>query len=1099
MFAALSSFGSWAKKRKRLLAGVVGVTVKSASACVPGVSLAAEILGRLAEKAAEDILDPESKQPLAREQLAELNDWMATLSQKYSRLLDRLEQLPLANNSTLEQLTHAVESAIQGQDDLVREFDACIVEVRRQTLSLGFIERKLDEHFHVQKRMAASLEDIKAQFIRSPLLSEWAEFRRARPESVRAVYEADEHFLAGRKDQGIAVLLGLLRQRGVGEATLAHQLGLIELSRGDAAKARQHLRQASQAGHAPVVSATLASLSTMSGRSADVWRCLPRGFRLGRYRIEAEIGRGGMASVYRAESIAKFEEEPVVAIKVPAPALMSDPVTRQRFEQEIIISRRLSGGGRPDIVRVLAYDIFTDPFTRQEQYALIMELVEGVSLAQFLASRREANKPLKISEVERVMAGVCSALEYAHAQGVYHRDLKPHNVMVAKGLVVKLMDFGIARVLDDSAGSLTRSGQVVGTPAYLPPELQSGSGIVDARTDVYMAGILLLELLTGDASGDLESRPDCPSAWVELIDASTRRLRASRPANIATFWARFNEKPAQAGAAGSTPELAAGAPATKKLETAESGKSKTLIYDRLSDKDKVVVDDLENYLGDVKPEKATVQVVDTLRQSLRSLSTHQLQALAEKLSGIPIHGNPAREIAVSLDTTDKMARQLLRAVYGDKLTEIFGTVGPATYRDADGIVNLFERVQKTIDTGLAPQDIENDLHDAHQDDVMEVVRLVKESRKRGEEEGKSWATITKGDVLPAPIDSEIKPEHRGNDGRLKHEHRMHYRGGGQIGCEESIDWIYMQAAETARRRRREREAKEAEPTRFPETAIADGRFITIRPRGMPRMFVNAIGMKFMLVPAGTFVMGSPYGELKQYSDEAPQHTVEITKGFYMGVNPVTQEEYERVMGNNPSWFSPNGGGRKELPVPGLHTLEFPVECVSWLEAVEFARRLSALPTEAISGRTYRLPTEAEWEYACRGGAPAYQVFHFGDSLYSKQANFDGNHPYGCAEVGPNLGRTCEVGSYPSNGFGLYDMHGNVWEWCQDWYDHGYYAASPRRDPQGPQQGSLRVIRGGGWEDEGAGCRSAVRYGGEPEWRARFSGFRVVAMLSGDAS
>ncbi len=527
MFAALSSFGSWAKKRKRLLAGVVGVAVKSASACVPGVSLAAEMLGQLAEKAAEDILDPESKQPLAREQLAQLNDWMATLSQKYAGLLDRLEQLPLADSATLEQLTHAVEAAIQGRDDLVREFDACIVEVRRQTLSLGFIESKLDQHFHVQQRMSASLEEIKAQFIRSPLMSEWAEFRRARPEAVRAVSEADEHFLAGRKEQGIAVLLGLLRERGVGEATPAHQLGLVELSRGDTAKAKQHLRQAAQNGQSPIISSTLASLSTMSGRGVSVWRCLPRGFLVGRkYRIEAEIGRGGMASVYRAERVATFEKERHVAIKVPAPALMSDPATRQRFEQEITVSRQLTQGGHPHIVRVLDYEIFDDPHTRQEQYALVMELVNGTSLAQYLARRREANNPLKISEVERVMSGVCSSLEHAHAQWVYHRDLKPHNVMVAKGPIIKLMDFGIARVLDNTAEALTtRSGQVLGTLAYLPPELLVGTGVVDARTDVYMAGTLLLELLTGDPGGDPESRQDCPKAWVELIGASISRVR----------------------------------------------------------------------------------------------------------------------------------------------------------------------------------------------------------------------------------------------------------------------------------------------------------------------------------------------------------------------------------------------------------------------------------------------------------------------------------------------------------------------------------------------------------------------------------------------
>jgi uncharacterized protein (TIGR02996 family) len=247
--------------------------------------------------------------------------------------------------------------------------------------------------------------------------------------------------------------------------------------------------------------------------------------------------------------------------------------------------------------------------------------------------------------------------------------------------------------------------------------------------------------------------------------------------------------------------------------------------------------------------------------------------------------------------------------------------------------------------------------------------------------------------------------------------------------------------------------------------------------------VNSIGMRFVLIPPGTFWMGSPEEEGRE-EREGPLHEVEISRPFYLGAGTVTQEQYQRVIGSNPSWFHAGGGGKND--VVGLDTSNFPVEEVSWEDAVAFCQKLSALPEEKKAGRLYRLPTEAEWEYSCRGGASSSTPFHVGASLSPTQANFDET----------SLGRPCPVGSYPANAFGLYDMHGNVWEWCSDWDGEGYHAASPRCDPTGPSGGAFRVYRGGGWISFSGACRSACRGALDTAHRDRSTGFRVALILSG---
>jgi len=225
------------------------------------------------------------------------------------------------------------------------------------------------------------------------------------------------------------------------------------------------------------------------------------------------------------------------------------------------------------------------------------------------------------------------------------------------------------------------------------------------------------------------------------------------------------------------------------------------------------------------------------------------------------------------------------------------------------------------------------------------------------------------------------------------------------------------------------------------------------------------------IQPGSFAMGSPASEVDRSGDEGPQTTVTISRGFWMGIYEVTQWEYTNVTGlANPSYF---GGD-----------VNRPVERVYWVDATNYCARLTSRERGAgriPSGYVYRLPTEAEWEYVCRAGTST-RFSHGNDTGYLELGNY--------AWYNVNSGNTTHpVGGKGANPWGLYDMHGNVWEWCQDWY--GGYPGGVVSDPTGPASGSDRVFRGGGWTSDGRYCRSAPRKWLSPTSRINFIGFRVV--------
>jgi formylglycine-generating enzyme required for sulfatase activity len=816
-WAVIEKFQQWSSRRQELLGSLVGIAVEGAASSVPVVgTVAGKVLGELARYGVKRLLEPqtaipdvkEAGKPFPTEQLDQINGWLEVLTTSYAGLLDRLEPLLMAGNQSTEQLNVLVKQALLERAELVQEFDACVKEVRRATLSLALIEDKLDRNFHEIQRVALAQEEIKAILIDSPLLADYARFRQAQPDALDAIVQADAHFLAGRRDEGIAVLLGLLQKRGVGGDTVCHKLGLAYLGAGQVAEAARVLDQA-------VPAAGGRRRSACPARDAD----------------PSQHGRHpGQRCAGLAQPAARLRGRPQVPHRG-----RSRP---RRHGQRLPGGRRgpgQRGAGRgrqgarprpdarrarprPEIVQTLGYEVFDDPHSGGEMYGLVLEYIDGWSLARVLAERQARQQPLSFREIVAVLRPVCRALDFAHGQDppVLHRDVKPANVMVGRGgKPIKLMDFGIARVLEDCRQTWTGRGEPVGTPAYMPPEFWDPQAEADVRSDVYLAGNLLQELLTFHPQGVLKKRrPDCPKGWADLIHEAMSRDPERRPASMGDFLARLEE-------------------------------------------------------GRQEPPPPE--------------------------GGSPVPAQPVQ----------------------------------------------------------------------------------------------------------------------------------------------------------------------APPKKPPEPL---------------KEVVNSVGMKLVRVPRGSFWMG----------DRGSQQQVEIARDFYIGIYPVAQEQWQAVMGSNPSYFSPSGGGAARVKgISDADLKQFPVEQVSWDDVQEFLKRLNA--REKQRGLLYRLPAEAEWEYACRGGATSQQdcAFDFylaqpSNDLSSAQANFNGNYPAGNAPKSQYLERTTKVGSYQPNRLGIYDMHGNVWEWCEDHFEMVV---------------SARVFRGGGWDYSGRYCRASLRYGSLPSYRINYLGVRLAAVLS----
>jgi formylglycine-generating enzyme required for sulfatase activity len=759
--------------------------------------------------------------------------------------------------------------------------------------------------------------------------------------------------------------------------------------------------------------------------------------RLGRFRVLRRLGEGGMGVVFEAEDTGLKRR---VALKVMQPEAAAHPEGRARFVREA------------QAVAALNHDhIIPIHEVGEERGApfFVMPLLKG----QSLQDRLKRQRPLPVAEAVRVAREMAEGLAAAHTARLIHRDVKPGNVWLEEGSGrVKLLDFGLARQETGGAG-MTRTGAVLGTPAYMAPE-QAG-GKPDHRADLFSLGVVLYEMLTG-------KRPFRGSSLMEVLrsvclQAPTppQRVNPAVPEDVsALVLALLAKEP--------TDRPATAEEVARRLRALEGQKAAAPLPSRMT-------------------WAAPGPAVTTQRASAKGgrsrTAVREKRGRAEEGAG------------------GGLGRWLLVGV-------VVAALGAGV---AVGVAKLLARSKRP-----APE---------------EAARPPEPDGGKGEQTGPTpldpGPALEFAEALHTAASVTLLERHearlKGAEGRLRQQE--------PVAAAQAFGAALYDAARDGLARRPE--VLDSWNGPVPAAKVREIQQAWAKYLGVPAETTVDLGggvkLELVLVPPGRFLMGSPQeerdvifrqypqeeGRRGAYEAEAPQHKVELTRGFYLGRFAVTQEQFEQVLGRNPSGFR-KGGFHADSIRDLLNTNRLPVDDATWYDAVELCNKLSVSQkkrafydltvgkrySEGISEATvklvpgadgFRLPTEAEWEYACRAGTRS--AFHFGDRLNGDKANTNGNYPYLTELKGKHWGRPQPVGSYDPNAFGLYDMHGNVAQWCGDAkraYQKGFV-----EDPFGGLAGP-RLTRGGSWSSIAGHCRAAFRgWPSDPAIQSNTVGFRVA--------
>ncbi|MCL2625043.1 MAG: SUMF1/EgtB/PvdO family nonheme iron enzyme, partial [Planctomycetaceae bacterium] len=775
-----------------------------------------------------------------------------------------------------------------------------------------------------------------------------------------------------------------------------------------------------------------------------------------KYELIEQIGRGGMGVVWKAHDIVGDRS---VALKFVPPDL-------QRFESEMQRVRETFGK-----VHALNHQSICPLYGMENGGAqighyLVMKYLKGETLHEYIVRTDRKRKGFPLSQVAVLLTRVAKALDYAHRYDVIHRDIKPSNIFLVntgKGVEVQVIDFGLA---DEIKSSLTRVSQLTfnisGTRPYMAPEQWRGRRQT-AATDQYALGVVAYELLAGYLPFDVKD--------TELLRLAVMQDTPERIKKI----------PDAANAA---------------LQKAMA-KDKEDRFESCVAFVKALID-----AGVVKPDENTVRkeehVAEPEEYELTKDDFFELPDMEEKKSSdaFPDETTPVTPSITSLmkrgqlfleDSDWQQANE-----YFDRVLDIDPEYAPAYIGKLCAELKL--RNEEQLGDHETPISEFNNYNKAlrfaddeyratavrYNEKIRERLRQEQERReelKRQEQERKRLERERR--VEQARIERERQEEQERLDQyeRLREEAK-------KASTEKDFQSLaqqfrtmngYKDTVEFADEcEKKYRSLKDRREEKEHQELLQVGRRAVLA--------IKEVEYHFRYCPAGMFLMGSPASEKERRSNET-QHQVTLSRGFWMLETPVTQEMWESVMGDNPS---------------DLKGERYPVECVSWDDCQEYIQKLNDMDIVPKSYR-FSLPTEAQWEYACRAGTTT--PFHFGDALNGDKANCHGFHPYGPWLKGWTTGRyyrrTTKVRSYPPNDWGLYDMHGNVWEWCLDLY--GTYPVGDVTDPVGASNDSRRVRRGGGWFTYAGDCRSAYRDYLKPSDRANFIGFRIVLVRVDDDS